>query len=545
MTHEVFNQTPPLTNYNLFTSDLSLQEALTREGGAWGKDRALQFGKTVGSEEAIQWGFQANQNLPILRTHDTLGNRRDEVEYHPTWHAWMGLSVKNGLHSLPWTENKPGAHAVRTALYYMGCQIEQGHYCPITMTFAIIPTLRLQPDLAKKWEPKIFSSQYDARLIPADQKQGLICGMALTEKQGGSDVRANTSQAKPLNQPGPGQEYLLTGHKWFCSAPMSDAFLVLAQSSGGISCFWMPRYRPDGSKNNIFIQRLKDKLGNRSNASGEIEFKEAWAVLIGNEGRGVANIIKMVSHTRFDCIIGSSAIMRQATIQAIYHTEHRMAFGKKLIDQPLMRNVLSDLAIDSEAGLLLAMRLARAYDEKEKNETASAFSRIGTAVGKYWICKRTPSHVFEAMECLGGNGYVEESILPRLYREAPVNSIWEGSGNVNSLDLLRAIAREPNTLEVLLEELKQAQSGNRDFDQFIKKLEIDLQNTNHLETRARDLIERLALSLQASLMLRYSSTELAETFCRSRLAKDHGYAFGTLPADTPFDAIIQHSRAQV
>lgn len=437
-THEVVNQPPPLIDYNLFTTDRALVEGVKRESAAWSVPMLDNFGRAVGTEEAVRWGFQANEYPPVLETHDRFGNRRDEVEFHPAWHSLMTLAVGHRLHALPWVESKPGAHVARAAMMMLAGQNESGHMCPVSMTYSAIPVLRLDPKLAAAWEHTILSSTYDPRFAPLTKKKGALIGMGMTEKQGGSDVRANTTLAEPSS----GLEYRITGHKWFCSAPMSDAFLILAQAPGGLTCFFLPRWTPAGERNEIRIQRLKRKLGNRSNASSEVEFEGAWAHRIGEEGRGVATIMEMVQHTRLDCCIGSAALMRRALAEALHHARHRAAFGRFLADQPLMRVVLADLAIESEAATVVMLRLARAFDNRER-----PFSRLATAVSKYWICKRAPAHVGEALECLGGGGFVEESILPRLYREAPLNSIWEGSGNVVCLDVLRAIRKEPDSVE--------------------------------------------------------------------------------------------------
>ena len=524
-THEVFNQPPPFQDVNLFDSDRVLVEALRREGAEWAEERARAFGGIVGRPETIAWGFQANEHPPVLRTHDRRGERIDEVELHPAWHALMGLGVEHGLHALPWREPRPGAHVARAALFMMLAEVEAGVGCPLSMTYSAVPALRQQPDLAAEWEPRFASTVYDPRLVPAAGKAGALCGMAMTEKQGGSDVRANTTRAQPI---GAG-EYEITGHKWFCSAPMCDAFLVLAQAPGGLSCFLLPRFTPDGSRNRFHLQRLKDKLGNRSNASSEVEFHAAWARRVGEEGRGVQTILEMVNHTRLDCVIGSAAGMRWGTARAIHHAMNRKAFGKRLIDQPLMRNVLADLALESEAATTAMMRLARAYDLHDQEEQAP-FRRLATAVLKYWTCKRAPVHAAEALECLGGNGYVEEWGLARLYREAPLNSIWEGSGNVQCLDVLRAIQKSPESLGALFAEIWEARGGDHRLDIYVNELREQLEDPEDLETRARRLVERLALALQASLLVRHAPAEVADAFCASRLAGEGGRAFGTLPA---------------
>jgi putative acyl-CoA dehydrogenase len=413
------------------------------------------------------------------------------------------------------------------------------------MTYSAIPALRTQPELAAEWEPLLMSSTYDRRLVPAVDKAGALCGMAMTEKQGGSDVRANTTTARPLNGGGPGAEYELTGHKWFCSAPMCDVFLVLAQAQGGLSCFVLPRVLPDGSRNRFFLQRLKDKLGNRSNASSEVEFDGAWARMLGEEGRGVPTIIEMVNHTRLDCVLGTTAGMRQGVAQATHHAAHRSAFGKLLIDQPLMQNVLADLCVESEAATVTAMRLARAYDASAEDEEEVLFKRLATAVSKYWICKRGAVHAAEALECFGGNGYVEESGMPMLYRDIPLNSIWEGSGNVISLDVLRALARTPAALQAFFGEVEQAAGAEPRLDQFVAGLRQELSDGEAIELRARRLVEHMALALQGSLLVRYGHPAVADAFCASRLAGDGGRAFGTLPAGTDFTTIVERHRPKL
>jgi putative acyl-CoA dehydrogenase len=536
-THAVTNQPPPLEGLNLFECNRPLVEALEREGGGWGAERASAVGALAGSE-GIRLGFEANENPPRLKTHDRFGNRVDQVEFHPAWHRLMENSVAHEAHALPWRTDRPGAHAVRTALGLTGGQVEAGHGCPITMTFAAIPALRAQPDVLEAWEPRLTSTAYDPRDVPADEKAGALCGMGMTEKQGGSDVRANTTIATPLGSGGPGGEYELVGHKWFTSAPMCDLFLVLAQvEDAGISCFAMPRWRPDGERNAFQLQRLKDKLGNRSNASSEIELRGAWAQLIGEPGRGVPTIIEMVNHTRLDCVVGSAAGMRWAVSLATHHAAYRSTFGKLLIEQPLMTNVLSDLCVESEAATLSAMRLARAYDEQDH-----AFKRIATAVLKYWVCKRTPPHAAEALEVLGGNGYVEESGMPRLYREAPLNSVWEGSGNVMCLDVLRALLKEPEAAPALFAELEESAGADPRLDAHVAKLRAELTDPVEIEARARRVVETMALALQGSLVVRHSPRDVADAFCASRLAGDAGHAFGTLPPGLDFGAIVERHR---
>jgi putative acyl-CoA dehydrogenase len=551
-THTVFNQPPPLEGVDVFASNTALVEATQREGAGWVLERASELGRLIGGEPQQQWGRLANENKPVLRTHDRFGNRIDEVEFHPAWHKLMALGVGHELHSLPWTSEEPFAHTARAALYMTAMQAEAGYACPITMTFAAIPALRAQPELAAEWEPLLTATSYDPRLIQASEKGSAIAGMAMTEKQGGSDVRANTTVARPLNGGGAGAEYELHGHKWFCSAPMSDVFLVLAQTDEGVSCFLLPRILPDGNRNEFHIQRLKDKLGNHSNASSEIELHGAWARMLGEPGRGVPTIIEMVGHTRLDCVIGSAAGMRSGVASATHHAAYREAFGKRLIDQPLMRNVLADLCVESEATTALAMRLARAYDEAHadaaegENETdAQLFKRLATAVGKYWTCKRAPNHAFESLECFGGNGYVEESGMPRLYREAPLASIWEGSGNVMSLDVLRALTRAPRALEVFLDEVREAQGADVRLDKRVGELEGQFADPQTLETRARRVVESMALCLQGSLLVRHAPAAVADAFCASRLGSEGGLEYGTLPAHSDFEAIIARSLPDV
>lgn len=535
-THVVHNQAPPLINYNLYSADSVLQEAVRREGADWAVARLFEFGQLAGTDAMIRWANQSNEYPPVLHTHNRYGERIDEVEFHPAWHELMKTSIKWEMHSLPWVERRPGAHVARAALMFLDSQNETGHGCPISMTYSVVPALRWQPDIAELWLPWILTNTYDCRFIPADKKSGVIFGMGMTEKQGGSDVRANSTRAVPASSSGPGQEYLLTGHKWFCSAPMSDAFLVLAQAKNGLSCFLLPRWTPDGQRNRIGIQRLKDKLGNRSNASSEVEFDDASAYLIGEEGQGTRVILDMVNHTRLDCSLSSAALMRQALVQAVHHIRYRHAFGKRLIDQPLMVNVAADLALESEAATILFMRLARAYDD----EGQSAFRRIATAIAKYWLGKRAPQQVCEALECLGGNGYVEESMMPRLYREAPLSSIWEGSGNVICLDVLRAIRKEPDSLNALMEELNMARGRNHHYDQHLQQLAESVRQPD--EQQMRSLVEEMALLLQAGLLLRHSPDFVAEVFCKSRLEQRHG-TFGCLPAGVSGAAIVNRAMA--
>lgn len=515
-THRVFNQPPPLDAYNLYDSDVALQEAVVREGAGEFVGLIRGHGERFG-RHLFPLGFQANENKPVFHSHDRFGHRLDLVEFHPAYHQLMEAAISAGQHSLPWTTDRRGAHVARAAMGYIQGQVESGFGCPLTMTFASIPTIRRQPEIAAHWEPLITALEYDPRNVPISQKRGVTIGMAMTEKQGGSDVRANTTAAHCIGRPGAGGDYVLLGHKWFCSAPMCDAFLVLAQAPDGLSCFLLPRWRPDESKNAFYIQRLKNKVGNWSNASSEVEFRDAYAQMIGEPGRGVATIIEMVSLTRFDCMTGSAALMRQAIAQATHHCHYRQAFGERLVDQPLMRSVLADLILESEAALALTMRVGRALDEAADNEREAALARIATAIGKFWICKRTPAVVYEAMECLGGVGYVEESILPRLYREAPLNSIWEGSGNVQCLDVLRAIGREGATLEVLLAEIERAVGSDPELDRQIGELKRQFADGQDIESRARQLIEHAALLFQAALLIDSAAPQVAEAFVEHRI----------------------------
>lgn len=542
-THTVFNQASPLQNYNPFTLDAPLTEGMQRAGADWAMAETSAFGEVTGREDVIKLGFLANKHKPELRAFDRFGLRIDEVEFHPAYHELMRLGVEAQVHSLPWNHDREGAHAARAARHYLLTQVEAGVGCPLTMTFAAVPALRLQPEIAQEWLPRVTSTQYDPRMRPAPEKAGCLMGMAMTEKQGGSDVRANTTRAVPVNGGGPGGEYLLTGHKWFCSAPMCDAFLTLAQTEIGLTCFLVPRWLPDGTRNRFAIQRLKDKLGNLSNASSEIEYQETWGWMVGEEGRGVPTIIEMVNHTRLDCVIGSSSLMRQALVQAIHHCSQRAAFGKSLIEQPLMRNVLADLALESEAATTLMMRLAKGYGDMDASSQEAAFIRIATAISKYWICKRGPHMVYEALECHGGAGYVEEGIMPRLYREIPLASIWEGSGNVMCLDVLRALAREPETGPALLAELGKVKGNNRHYDALLGKTVDALTQTEDIQYRARKLVEQCALLLQASELLQHAPEYMSEAFCATRLGGEHGHEYGTLPAGTAIQPILERAFA--
>jgi putative acyl-CoA dehydrogenase len=537
-THEVLNQPPPLENVNLFEQDRVLVDSARREGADRG--RLAAFGAWLGTPEAINLGEQANRHPPELQSHDRFGRRIDEVGFHPAWHALMARAIAERVPNLPWAEPGPGAHVTRAAAAFLLNQVESGVCCPMAMTFAAVPALRDAPALAADWLPKILSAEYDPACAPVASKRGAVIGMAMTETLGGSDVRANSTRAEPAGD----GAYELVGHKWFCSAPMSDGFLTLAQTDAGLSCFLVPRWRPDGERNPIRIQRLKDKLGNRSNASAEIEYAGAAAWLVGEDGHGVRSIIKMVHHTRLDAAISAAGIMRQATAQALHHAAYRTAFQKKLIDQPLMRNVLADLALESEAATTLIMRVAGAFDRSAADPREAALARLLTPIAKYWICKRTPAVVVEALECLGGNGFVEESILARLYREAPVNSVWEGSGNVICLDVLRAMAREPDALAVLLAEIA-ASRGQPQLDRALDRLQKDLGQTEEVEHRARHLVEQLALVTCAALLVRHAPSAVADAWCAARLSQDRGRQFGTLPSGLDLTTICERARPKL
>jgi putative acyl-CoA dehydrogenase len=539
-THEVTNQPPPLEGYNLFSSDRALVEGVRREAPGTSHEELLEIGELAGKPEIIQLGFDANENPPVLHTHDRFGNRIDEVRFHPSWHVLMATAVRYGLHAAPWTDDLPHAHLRRAAKFYVWSQVEAGHGCPISMTYAVVPALRQNAVVARAWVPKFAARSYDPRLLPIDEKASAIGGMGMTEKQGGSDVRANQTRATRSSD----GSYVLHGHKWFCSAPMSDAFLVLAQATAGLSCFFVPRVLADGSRNPFAIMRLKDKLGNRSNASGEVEFDGTRAWLVGEEGRGVRTIVEMVNHTRLDCAIGSAALLRAVLAQAVHHAVYRRAFGAALIDHALMQNVLADLALESEAATTLSLRLARAADDAAAGDAgAASLKRIGTAIAKYYVCKRAPIAAAEALECLGGSGYVEESVMPRLYREAPVNSIWEGSGNVIALDVLRAIARQPETLQALRAEIAPA-FEERTIAAAARELERDLADTAGIEARARTLVERMALLWQASLLLRHAPSAVSSAFVESRIAGRWGRTLGTLHATASLRAIVDRAAPQ-
>ncbi|WP_431773782.1 acyl-CoA dehydrogenase family protein [Streptomyces cucumeris] len=540
-THEVLNQPPPLVGFTT-ADDPALLEALRRDGGAWGEAEVREVGARAGSAEVQDRARMAEEHPPVLHTHDRYGHRVDEVEYHPAYHELMAEAVASGQHAAAWRDSRSGAHLVRAAKFYAFAQAEAGHGCPISMTYAAIPALRAEPELAAAYEPLLAAREYDFGLRAPLGKRGLIAGMSMTEKQGGSDVRANTTRAVPAGD----GTYVLTGHKWFTSAPMSDVFLTLAQADEGVTCFLVPRVLPDGTRNALRLQRLKNKLGNHSNASSEIEYEQAVAWRVGEPGRGVRTIVEMVNMTRLDCVIGSAAGMRTGLRQALHHAEHRRAFGAELIDQPLMRHVLADLAVESEAATTLAMRLAAALDRAEAGDASeAALRRLGLAVSKYWVCKRGSTHAAEALECLGGNGYVEDSGMPRLYREAPLLSIWEGSGNVAALDVLRALGREEGALDAFLAEVESAAGADARLDAAVARLRAllpQLGDPQRAQLLARRLAEQMTLVLQGSLLVRYSHPAVADAFCASRLDGDWGHAFGTLPPGTDTGPILERAR---
>lgn len=535
-THLVTNQVPSLVDWNPATSPV-LIEALIREGGQWGLDEVSELGAISGGATAQRWGDLADRNRPVLHTHDRYGHRVDEIEYDPAYHELMRIAIGHGLHAAPWADDRPGVHVVRAAK--MGVWTpEPGHVCPISMTYAVVPALRHNAELARAYEPLLTSRAYDPELKIPTTKVGITAGMSMTEKQGGSDVRAGTTAAV-RNADG---SYSLTGHKWFTSAAMSDVFLVLAQAPAGLSCFLMPRVLPDGTRNRMFLQRLKNKLGNHANASSEVEYDGALAWLVGEEGRGVPTIIEMVNLTRLDCTLGSATSMRQGLARAIHHAAHRKAFGAYLIDQPLMRNVLADLAVEAEAATIVAMRMAGATDAATRgDERETLLRRIGLAAAKYWVCKRATPHAGEAMECLGGNGYAEDSGMPRLYREAPLMGIWEGSGNVSALDALRAMATRPECVEVLFDELARTAGQDARLDAHVDSLRNALADQSSIEYRARKVAEDITLALQGSLLLRHGHPAVTEAFLATRMAGNWGGAFGTLPTGLDLAPIIERA----
>lgn len=542
-THAVDNQPPAFGDIDLYHTDAALGDALRREGGAWAQGRVAEMGRMAGSEQVLRWGDEANRHPPQLCAFDAYGRRIDEVAFHPSYHALMGLAIANEVHSIAWSA-PAGGHVAHVALAYLLTQAEAGVLCPMAMTYAAVPALRHQGEVAAQWVPRCLSTHYDARMIPAAEKTGVTIGMAMTEKQGGSDVRANTTRAVPVSARGAGQGYLLTGHKWFCSAPMSDAFLTLAytgERDAGLSCFLVPRWTPEGVRNRIFIQRLKDKLGNRSNASSEIEYNGAFGTMLGEEGQGLHVILDMVHHTRLDTAYSPAGLMRAALAQAAHHARHRNAFGRPLATQPLMRAVLADLALDAEAALAMVMRVARAFDESAADADARAFARLAVALAKFWNNKRCPGFIAEAMECVGGIGYVEELPLARLYREAPLNGIWEGSGNVICLDILRTVQRQPQSLAVFMTELDSARGANAILDAALDALAIELRDPNHIEARARRVAERMALCFAGALLVKHAPTQVADAFCAGRLAGEPNRVYGTLPPGCDVDAILRRA----
>jgi len=556
-THEVFNQAPPFGDVNLFRCDPALVDAVAREGGAWAAGWLDGLGERLGRADVLDLARVANEFTPRLVNFDRNGNRIDELEFHPAWHRLMTLLIENGAHSLPWEAPRAGAQVARGAAYLLFGQVENGSQCPVTMTYASVPALRQNPAIAAKWLPKILSRKYDPRSLPIEQKRGALVGMGMTEKQGGTDVRANTTRAVRLEPDAAarfGEEgaeaWRIVGHKWFFSAPQCDAHLVLAQTDAGssadesppgLSCFFVPRFLPDGSRNAIRVQRLKNKLGNRSNASSEVEFQDALGWMVGREGRGIPTILEMGSHTRLDCVLGTAGIMRAALCHALHHARARSAFGRKLAEQPLMQNVLADLALESEAATVFALRLARCYDQmrdEQPDPQQALLARILTPAGKYWLCKRGPAVGAEAMEVVGGNGYVEDGPLARLYREFPVNSIWEGSGNVMCLDVLRAFAKAPETIAALGAELALAGGIDARYDAYCERLLAGLARSAADEFGARRLAEHLVVAVQAGLLLRHAPNYVAHAFVASRIAQDVGGAFGRLPAGVDAAAIL-------
>ncbi|NYG54303.1 acyl-CoA dehydrogenase family protein [Nocardioides perillae] len=539
-THTVANQAPPLVGHDT-AQDPALLEGLHREGAGWAEDDLHALGRLAGSAEAQEWGRLAERHPPVLRTHDRYGHRVDEVDYQPAYHQLMATAVAHGLHGAPWADDRPGAHVARAA-GFLAWNVDAGHGCPVSMTYAVVPALRADPELAGRFEPLLTNRTYDPGLRAPGTKQGLIAGMSMTEKQGGSDVRANTTTAAPQLD----GSYRLVGHKWFTSAPMSDLFLTLAQAPGGLSCFLVPRVLDDGTRNPVRFVRLKDKLGNRSNASSEVEYDGALGWLVGEEGRGVRTIVEMVNMTRLDCVLGTAAGMRSGTVQAVHHARHRAAFGRALVDQPLMQNVLADLVVESEAATTVALRLAGANDRAVRgDEGEAAFRRLALAVTKYAVCKRGPIHAAEALECLGGNGYVEDSDLPRIYRELPLLSIWEGSGNVAALDALRAMGREPQSVEAFFGEVELAAGADHRLDDALALLKKELSHPDDLEVRARRVVELMALVLQGSLLVRHAPQPVADAFCATRLGRDWGGALGTLPPGLDLRSVVARAEVDV
>jgi len=544
-THDVENMPTELENYNMYTNDALLQKAIKRGGAEWAEEDLQKLGQLCGSAEVIEWGNESNKVKPRLETHNRYGHRIDEVIFHPAYHNLMSTSKGHGVAGDPWANPKKGAHVKRAGSYYMIGQVEAGHGCPITMTFAAVPTLMKDPKIAAEWIPKVLNTSYDPRNVIHTEKESVTIGMAMTEKQGGSDVRQNSTRAYPIAERGSGQGYELVGHKFFVSAPMCDAFLMLAQAEGGISCFLVPRWRPDGTKNPLQVIRLKDKMGNASNASSETELRGAFGWLIGDEGRGIANILEKVAMTRYDCILGSSAAMRQHMTQIVHHTSQRKAFGDYLDKKPLMQNVLADLELEAQASALIGFRVAESLDNLQAgDQDEGSLMRMLTPVGKYWICKRQPGHAYEAMETIGGSAVMENSIMPRFYREAPINTIWEGSGNVQCLDVLRAMQKDPNSLDAFFKEVALAKGSDKNFDAYFAKLQNEFTNLENLEYRARSVVEKMAIAVQGSLMLRYADSAAADAFIAGRMGENSGNTYGMLPQGLDLASIIDHARVE-
>ncbi|MDD9876936.1 MAG: acyl-CoA dehydrogenase family protein [Magnetovibrio sp.] len=535
-THEVPNTPPALAGHNAFDADPALAEALGREGAGWAEAKARKLGAVVGDPEVQAKARAANRNLPEFRPYDSYGQRVDVVEYHPAYHELMAAAMDAEVHSLAWTAPEPGGHVARAALSYLWNQVENGVGCPTGMAYAAVPVLRSQPETAD-WAEKMLGTRYDPRLVPIGEKSSITVATTLTEKHGGCDLRAYSTEARPVN----GQPYLLTGHKWFCSAPMGDILLTTAITENGPGLFVAPRFLPDGSRNRFFIQGLKDKCGNRSNASSHIEYKDCWALLIGDEGAGVRTAMTDVHYTRLDFAVGSSGLMRLALSLAIHYGRHRRAFQRSLVDLPLMSNILADLALDVEGSLALSMRIARALDEAGSDETAAKLARIGPPLAKYWCCKRAPGFVAEALECMGGNGYIEDAPMARLYREAPLNGIWEGSSNMVCLDVFRAAEREPGSLEAVFAEIAAAAGAHAALDTAARDLQDAFAEPGNREFRARRLVERLALLWQAALLVQYAPAAVAEAFVATRVIEGHGPLFGRLDDAAGVDAIIERA----
>lgn len=531
------NQAPPLVGHNVVLADKALVEAVERHASREVVDDLVDLGAMAGTEEAREHGMLANRFGPEIAPFDRYGNRIDEVRFHPSWHWLMERAVGHGLQAAPWTSESPHAHVRRAAGFMAWSQTEPGHGCPISMTYAAVPALRVDDAIAKEWTPLLASTSYDFGVRSVTEKRGALAGMGMTEKQGGSDVRTNVTEARPTAVDG---EYTLHGHKWFTSAPMNDVFLVLAQAPGGVTCFVVPRVLPDESRNRLDVVRLKDKLGNRSNASSEMEFDGTWAQRLGDEGRGVRTIIEMVAATRLDTVLGSTSLMRRAVAEASWHVAHRSAFGSLLADKPLMQNVIADLAVEAEAATALSIRLAAAVDRADDPHEA-AFRRIALPLSKFWVCKRTPMMVAEALESLGGNGYVEESVMPMLFRESPLNSIWEGSGNVNALDVLRALSREPEALNAWIVEVGKARGMDERLDRAIDGVLEQLADTSDLELRARRLAGQMAAVLQGALLVQHAPDAVADAFCATRLGSEYGGTMGMLPRGIDLKSIVDRT----